>query len=112
LSTILQHIKKPWALHQTHLIEQLYYFCTDPSCEVVYFGENEMFINKSELRMLVGIKEPDNDEALSCYCFDVSHKETRNNSKIKQYIIEKTKNNLCSCESQNPSGKCCLKDFP
>ena len=112
LSTILQHIKKPWNSNNNKLVEQGYYFCSDPDCDVVYFGEDDLTINKSELRTLVGIKEPQNDKALSCYCFDVNHQEAKNNPMIKQYVIEQTKNKVCACEIRNPSGKCCLKDFP
>ncbi len=112
LSTVLQHVKKPWQIDHNKLIEQSYYFCSDPDCDVVYFAENDVMLNKSELRTLVGIKEPNNDEALSCYCFDVTHAEARKDPEIKQYVINKTKNKQCACESQNPSGKCCLKDFP
>ena len=27
-------------------------------------------------------------------------------------IVEQTKNARCSCETSNPSGRCCLKVFP
>jgi len=30
----------------------------------------------------------------------------------KSFVIEKTKGHFCECEARNPSGKCCLKDFP
>ena len=111
-STILQHIKKPWHSEYSNLVEQAYYFCSDPECDVVYFGENNVVVDKSELRTLVGVKEPENQNALCCYCFDISYAEARKDSNLKQYVIEKTKNKHCSCESQNPSGRCCLKDFP
>ncbi len=111
-STILQHIKKPWNQENTLQSEQAYYFCSDPDCDVVYFGEDDTLINKSDLRTLVTIKEPSNADALACYCFDITLKEVKNDPKLKQYVIDKTKNNLCACESQNPSGRCCLKDFP
>lgn len=108
-STVLQHIKKPWNI-RPH--EKAYYFCTDPDCEVIYFTEDNSVIDKSKLRTLVGIKELQNDDALACYCFDITLAEAKNDNKLKQFVADKTKNNLCSCESQNPSGRCCLKDFP
>lgn len=110
--TVLQHIKKPWSIKFEKLNEKTYYFCTDPDCEVVYFSEDNSIINKSELRTLVGIKELKNDDAMACYCFDITFVEARNDNKLKQFVVDKTKNNFCSCESQNPSGRCCLKDFP
>ena len=111
-STVLQHIKKPWNLELNKLKKTIYYFCSDPECVVVYFTENNSLINKSELRTLVGIKELKNHDALACYCFDITLGEAKKNKNLKQFVIDKTKNNLCACESQNPSGRCCLKDFP
>jgi len=111
-STILLHIKKPWKNYCESLVERTYYFCADSNCKVVYFTGDNLVISKSELRTLVGIKELGNDDALACYCFDITLSEAKNNSELKQFVIDKTKNKLCSCESQNPSGRCCLKDFP
>ena len=111
-STVLQHIKKPWNIKDTVNKEQSYYFCSDPTCEVVYFSEDNAVIYKSALRTVVAVKENNDDAALVCYCFDITLKEAKNDSKLRQYVIEKTKNNLCACETQNPSGRCCLKDFP
>jgi len=111
-STVLQHIKKPWCLEFNKHTENTYYFCADPDCDVVYFTENDSLIDKSELRTLVGIKELKNDDAMACYCFDITLGEAKKNNKLKQFVVNKTKKNLCACESQNPSGRCCLKDFP
>jgi hypothetical protein len=111
-STVLQHIKKPWDQKSKQQREKAYYFCSDPDCEVVYFDGNSSIIKKSELRTLVGVKEPKNDNAMACYCFDITLAEAKNDAKLKKYVIDQTKNNFCSCESHNPSGKCCLKDFP
>jgi hypothetical protein len=79
---------------------------------VVYFGEDDSTILSAEMRTVVGIKDPQNEMALSCYCFDVTHAEAQDHPAIKQFVVEKTKSGACSCESQNPSGRCCLKDFP
>jgi hypothetical protein len=27
-------------------------------------------------------------------------------------VMAQTKAGLCSCDTSNPSGRCCLKDFP
>jgi len=47
-----------------------------------------------------------------CYCFGVSRSDFRNDPATKDYVIAQTKAGLCSCDTSNPSGRCCLKDFP
>ncbi len=106
--TILQHIKSPW---ENPLQEDKYYFCDDPYCDVVYFGLSGSIISKSELRTVVGKKEK-SDEALVCYCFGVSKALAAQNTEIKTYVTQQTKEKNCACDSRNPSGRCCLKDFP
>ena len=106
--TVLHHIKKPWELA---LKEMPYYFCDDPLCNVVYFGLDDSTIKKNQLRTQVGIKETSED-ALICYCFGVSKTEAKTNDQAKVFVIEQTKNSTCSCTTHNPSGRCCLKDFP
>lgn len=106
--TILHHLSEPWG---RALKEQGYYFCTDTDCEVVYFGLDNTVISKSELRTNVGVKEKD-PERMVCYCFGVSYAVAGNDSVAVDFVKEKTKQSLCSCETSNPSGRCCLKDFP
>lgn len=107
LKTILHHVKNPW---QKTFSEEKYYFCTDPECEIIYFGLKGSTITKDELRTPVGIKE-DDQEALICYCFGVS-KRAAEQPEIKEFVKQQTKEGLCACDIQNPSGRCCLKDFP
>ena len=107
-STVLQHIKKPW---HHDVIQQQYYFCTDPECDVVYFGQDNSLIKQSELRTPVGIKAPNDDASIICYCFDISFTEAQKDKTLEQFVIVQTKKKHCSCESLNPSGRCCLKDF-
>jgi len=106
--TILHHVKEPWALKSK---EQSFYFCNSPDCDVVYFGFNNSMIKKDQLRTRVGIKETAKD-ALVCYCFGVTKSEAQKNEQVKAFVIEQTKHSLCSCATYNPSGKCCLRDFP
>jgi len=106
--TILHHVKAPWNLA---LKDQTYYFCSAPDCDVVYFGSDNSTIHKDQLRTKVGIKES-SDDALICYCFDVSRAAAQADEHAKAFIIGQTKNSLCACTTHNPSGKCCLKDFP
>ena len=108
IKTILQHIQSPW---EKELQDEKYYFCDDPDCDVVYFGLSGSVIKKSELRTLVGKKEKSVD-TLICYCFGVSKKAAHKNSDIKMYVTQQTKKKNCACETRNPSGRCCLKDFP
>ena len=105
--TILHHICKPW---QWESKQKNYYFCDDPGCDVVYFGQDDSVIKKSELRTNVGVKEK-SDDALVCYCFGVTPHAAATVPEAKSFVIKKTKDHLCECEARNPSGKCCLKDF-
>jgi hypothetical protein len=91
--------------------QQGYYFCDDPDCEVVYFGEDDSVIKKSELRTIVGIKARQ-PYALTCYCFGVSNLNAQQHPAVRDFIVDKTKAGFCSCDTSNPSGHCCLKDFP
>jgi hypothetical protein len=106
--TLLHHVKETW--EQTPK-EQDYYFCSDPDCDVVYFGHDDSVILKGQLRTKVGIKES-SDDALICYCFGISKSEANKCKQTKSFVIDNTKHSLCSCTTRNPSGRCCLKDFP
>jgi hypothetical protein len=106
--TILHHIKAPWRWSGK---QQAYYFCDDPECDVVYFGQDDSDIKKTELRTTVGINEK-SDDALVCYCFGVTAQEAITNPEVKAFVVKETKEQVCECEARNPSGKCCLKDFP
>lgn len=106
--TILHHIIHPW---NKSLTEQGYYFCSDPACEVVYFGQDNTMINNDSLRTTVWQKSIDENSTI-CYCFGITKKLALTDKNIKSFVIEHTKNSFCSCETSNPSGHCCLKDFP
>ena len=112
IRTVLQQINSPWeSSWQSRLTNQTYYFCDDPECGVVYFGLDGSVINKSELRSKVGVKEK-SDDAQICYCFGVTKAEALQNPEIKRFVTQRTKEKQCACEIRNPSGRCCLKDFP
>jgi hypothetical protein len=106
--TVLHHIVHPW---RRSLPEQGYYFCSDPNCDIVYFGQDNTMIHADSVRTTVwqksgGVENP------FCYCFGVTKKQACADKNIKAFIIAQTKNFICSCETSNPSGRCCLKDFP
>ena len=71
LKTILHHIRQPWTVP---VVNQGYYFCSDPQCDVVYFGQDGIVFPKSSLRTKVGIKE-NGTEQMVCYCFGVTKQE-------------------------------------
>ena len=106
--TIAHHIKESWAWIPS---SARYFFCDDPVCNVVYFGDDGSVIFKSQLRTQVGVKEK-MDNGLLCYCYGVSKVDIFRNPSIKDFVIGQTKAGLCSCKTSNPSGRCCLKDFP
>lgn len=106
--TIAHHIKESWGWVPT---AKCYYFCDDPECDVVYFGDDDSVILKSQLRTRVGVKEQTGDDLL-CYCFGVSKADFERNPATKDFVMAQTKAGVCSCDSSNPSGRCCLKDFP
>lgn len=106
--TLLHHVKQPW---NNLITEQAYYFCTDAKCDVVYFGQDDTTLKTDDLRTTVWQKS-ESELANICYCFGVTKKLASSDKNIKTFVIEQTKSSLCSCETSNPSGRCCLKDFP
>jgi len=108
MQTILHHLSQPWVLA---LPDQPYYFCDSPACDVVYFGRDGTVLNRAAIRTVVGIKEVLGSAPL-CYCFGVSKSDALSNPDIRAFVVEQTKNGFCTCTTSNPSGRCCLKDFP
>jgi len=106
--TIAHHIKASWAWRPT---AEHYYFCADPACAVAYFSDDDSTVLKSRLRTRIGVKEQSGDDLL-CYCFGVSKADFERDPATKDFVVAQTKAGLCSCETSNPSGRCCLKDFP
>lgn len=105
--TLLHHILQPW---KKVISEQQYYFCTDPECDVVYYGEDDSVIRTDELRTTIWQKSKDKRDAI-CYCFGITKALARMEN-IKNFVTQQTKDSICACETRNPSGRCCLKDFP
>jgi hypothetical protein len=104
LKTIMHQVTHPW---KRKLAEQAYYYCTDPECEVVYFGADESLITSREMRLSEELRNN-----TICFCFDVSKDDLHiHKDECKAFVIEQTKQSNCDCEIRNPSGKCCLKDF-
>lgn len=89
-------------------------FCGSKDCDVVYFAErDDTAFTKSQLRVAVGEKET-TGERLLCYCFGHSvasikeELQSKGRSDAQQDIRAKMKDPGCRCETENPSGSCCL----
>jgi len=108
VKTMLHHVKQIWT---NRLTEQQYYYCHAAGCDVVYFAKQSNIFTKDEIRTLIGTKEQSED-ALICFCFGVSKGVAAEDKNVKDFVIKQTKASLCSCATSNPSGRCCLKDFP
>lgn len=106
--TILHHVKESWGWTPS---ANAYYFCDDPACDVVYFGDDDSVILKSQLRTPVGVKQQAGDAPL-CYCFGVSRADFARDPATRDFVVAQTRAGACSCDTSNPSGRCCLKDFP
>lgn len=106
--TVLLHIAKPWL---AGIKDQHYYFCRSLNCDVVYVGVDNTVINTAGMKTKLGVKDLSGDAPV-CYCFGVTRSEAVLSPEIKVFVTEQTKKGLCICSTHNPSGKCCLKDFP
>jgi hypothetical protein len=106
--TIAHHINHSWLWDSNG---RRYFFCDAPDCDIVYFGDDDSVIMKSQLRTKVGVKELSND-AMLCYCFGVTKADALSAPAIRDFVVTQTKLGLCSCDTSNPSGRCCLKNFP
>lgn len=89
-------------------------FCDSRDCDVVYFSEDsDTSFTRSQLKVLVGVKETTGERPL-CYCFGYSvatiKEELRasGTSTVLENIRAMMKDPGCRCETENPSGSCCL----
>lgn len=106
--TVLHHVKEAWRLSRDG---RIFYFCEDPDCDVVYFANDDSVIQKSGVRTDIGTKSRSADAPV-CYCFGVTKADAEANTEIRKFVVAETKRGICSCETSNPSGRCCLKAFP
>jgi len=106
--TILHHVRQSWF---QKLSGQQYFYCRSSECDIVYFSMDSQVITKSDVRTEIGIKE-ESKSALICYCFGVNKAEAMVNKDAKDFVVKMTKESMCSCDTANPSGRCCLRDFP
>jgi hypothetical protein len=110
-TTLLHQLATPW---QQRLDEGAYYFCNQPGCAVVYFSDAGERFSSEALRQPAGQKSAAAGRTL-CYCFDIRFSDLSDAAAAKQcreFVINQTRNKVCACEQRNPSGRCCLRDFP
>lgn len=106
--TIAQHMKHPWKLDSK---ERRFFFCDEPNCDIIYFSDDGLTVTQTDIRTPIGVKN-NTDNATLCYCFGVTRADLLSDPSIKDFVIAQTKEHLCSCDTRNPSGLCCLKNFP
>ncbi len=93
-----------------------YYYCLEPSCDVVYFSnENVPYFSVDDVKVKVFPKDK-GDDVHVCYCFDWTR------GRIKEQIAETGKSTAaleitrevkagnCDCDIKNPKGECCMGD--
>ena len=108
----LEHMLKPGV---ADTLAGDFAFCKTPTCDVVYFANNGVTFRKPDVRVRVGIKETE-DPVPVCYCFDYTRArifdeiQATGESTALPFITDKVKAGACRCETENPSGRCCLGD--
>jgi hypothetical protein len=101
---------RPAALERRSAAEHR--FCPTPSCEVVYFGQGEVF-RRDDVIVPVFQKEPEGGRTV-CYCFAVGEDEilrevrASGRSASAARIKSLVQGERCACEVRNPQGSCCL----
>jgi len=91
-----------------------FYFCSTPSCNVVYF-KNNYSITLNDVKYSIGLKNNSNPKTV-CFCFSWTKEKIKEQiertgyTTVLEEIKEHVKNKSCSCEVQNPKGKCCISD--
>jgi hypothetical protein len=110
----MESLLKPQALERLESVP--YFFDRTPSCDVVYFSnEGRSYFQKDELTERVGLKGTEPPVPL-CYCFGHTDESAREEivatgrSTVAKRIAAEVEAGNCSCETKNPSGKCCLGD--
>jgi hypothetical protein len=98
------------------LVPTTYYFCAEPTCDVVYFSQQGECYSKADLRTAVWQKEPAGSRLL-CYCFGESEQTiaaeiaATGTSQALDRVKEHVHSGRCACDIRNPGGICCLADL-
>lgn len=97
-----------------HLLDEEFYFCPNPDCEVVYFnGKVRLTIN--EVKTKVFFKEKGSPRPL-CYCKQVTEEDVINAIMKGARSVEEVEEltgigNGGHCVVTNPSGRCCRQFY-
>src|SRR5262245_59399713 len=92
-----------------------YLFCRTADCPVIYFSaDGEQSFSKTQIRVPVHQKEPDDENVPVCYCF--RHSPATIQAELlatgRSIVIEEINTGIntgqCACEIRNPQGSCCL----
>ncbi|MDZ7291543.1 MAG: (2Fe-2S)-binding protein [candidate division KSB1 bacterium] len=110
----LEHLLKPEK--RGFLQDVQYYYCKEPTCNVVYFSnENVPLFTTEDLAVKVFVKDQGDDVPV-CYCFNWTRgrlkqqiKETGHSTAALE-IAREIKAGHCACDVKNPKGECCLGD--
>ena len=106
----LKALLRPDAL--ARLLPCPYCFCPTPTCEVVYFARDSVFIGE-DVRVPVFQKERPGERTV-CYCFEITEADVRRElvegrrPTAAERITALVKADRCACEVRNPQGSCCL----
>ena len=110
----LEHLLKPEKLGSLHNVQ--YYYCTESTCEVVYFSnENAPYFVKDDVAVRVFAKDSADDVNV-CYCFNWTRGQIKEQvrktgtSTAPFEIAQEVKSGNCACDIKNPKGECCLGD--
>ncbi len=93
---------------------QRVWLCTDPDCELVYFGEHGLRLSLADVRVAPGSKI--GGSGFACYCFEYSRQAIEDevhrlgSSPTAEEIRREVQAKNCACEVRNPTGKCCLSE--
>src|SRR5258707_724631 len=89
------------------------WFCAEPNCPIVYYGDKGACFTVDDLREPVAAKIK-GDARPICYCFGFSEGDARKEiertgqSTIPATVSGLIKAGVCACEVRNPAGVCCL----
>jgi hypothetical protein len=110
----VEHLVKPE--QRIRIADVQYYFCTEPSCDVVYFSNQDTIrFTKDDILVKVFAKDAGEDVNV-CYCYEWTRGRIRDEiiatgkSTAAIEIAKEVKAGRCLCDVKNPKGECCLGD--
>ncbi len=92
--------------------EASYELCLNPSCDLVYFKPEGARLFKSDLKVKVWFKEPDDPDCPVCYCSPLTRRQIRSAVSRGAQTIEEVRQLTGAlrtgfCRTENPTGMCC-----